>query len=712
MATRFWKQIRQNYTVEKRKKRLGFYEKPDEILSNLENFSIKENTLDIKGWIFPAIGKLEEVCIQFSDKINHCRYEIQYGMRRLDVASVFENKNGENSGFSFQCDCQSGTYDIEVFLCFWWNGTPYGWKLGVIPGKGEQKTGEPVCFDVQNRTEFVLDVFEENIQSIHIEKSIPKYRNIHVIVRINEDCSEATKLEKFFRADYRVKSVTLWRENEVSEEDIVKILQRKAFVLLVDEKLEIPQGLLDRLLYSYEKYADLYRIGMISAMVLDKKEKTIMDTTGKYGKYSCGIQENSGEDRCVLFGPHKLKRERSKTIAQYKDCLKRHGYQAVITELAFVYGTCPDSKIFMNQYLYIHRYKQEREKLCALAICHEIGGGAQKFIEEKKKNWISEGNISVFIFFRILEGTYRIVIEEKKNSITFTVQNWDRISLLFEIFHIQKIWVNELVTYLYTYEKLNSLIEWKKKFESELIFYFHDYYAFCPRFTLMNMEDRYCGLPPVAECQMCAESVLRNLGEGYGSIISWREKWKLFLVETDAVIVFSENTRELIEQVWGKMDNISLQPHAVGYLRKVKPHSNMDSILRIGVLGTLNRHKGSGIIGEMCGLIELQKLPIEITIIGTCKELSGNAILKITGSYEREHLPEIIEDRKIDVIFIPSIWPETFSYTSQEAIEMGMPVAVFDLGAPPERVKKYEKGLVIDKIDAAYALEKIRGMVI
>ena len=90
-------------------------------------------------------------------------------------------------------------------------------------------------------------------------------------------------------------------------------------------------------------------------------------------------------------------------------------------------------------------------------------------------------------------------------------------------------------------------------------------------------------------------------------------------------------------------------------------------------------------------------------------------VLTFAGNGEptaHPHFPEIIEDRKIDVIFIPSIWPETFSYTSQEAIEMGMPVAVFDLGAPPERVKKYEKGLVIDKIDAAYALEKIRGMVI
>ena len=40
---------------------------------------------------------------------------------------------------------------------------------------------------------------------------------------------------------------------------------------------------------------------------------------------------------------------------------------------------------------------------------------------------------------------------------------------------------------------------------------------------------------------------------------------------------------------------------------------------------------------------------------------------------------------------------------------MGMPVAVFDLGAPAERVKKYSKGLIIVKIDAEYALRKILG---
>ena len=72
-------------------------------------------------------------------------------------------------------------------------------------------------------------------------------------------------------------------------------------------------------------------------------------------------------------------------------------------------------------------------------------------------------------------------------------------------------------------------------------------------------------------------------------------------------------------------------------------------------------------------------------------------------------MPDIIEAEKIDLIFIPSVWPETFSYTAQEAIEMGMPVAVFDLWAPAERVKKYSKGLIIEKIDAEYALRKILG---
>jgi hypothetical protein len=40
-------------------------------------------------------------------------------------------------------------------------------------------------------------------------------------------------------------------------------------------------------------------------------------------------------------------------------------------------------------------------------------------------------------------------------------------------------------------------------------------------------------------------------------------------------------------------------------------------------------------------------------------------------------------------------------------MKTGLPVAAFNLGAPPERIAKYEKGLIIDQIDARVALDAI-----
>ena len=79
-----------------------------------------------------------------------------------------------------------------------------------------------------------------------------------------------------------------------------------------------------------------------------------------------------------------------------------------------------------------------------------------------------------------------------------------------------------------------------------------------------------------------------------------------------------------------------------------------------------------------------------------------------TGRYNVDDLPSIVKNYDIDLFFIPSIWPETFSYTTEEAIQMGMPVVTFDLGAPATRVREYSRGMVLntDK-DPNHILEKI-----
>jgi hypothetical protein len=59
------------------------------------------------------------------------------------------------------------------------------------------------------------------------------------------------------------------------------------------------------------------------------------------------------------------------------------------------------------------------------------------------------------------------------------------------------------------------------------------------------------------------------------------------------------------------------------------------------------------------------------------------------------------------MIFIPSICPETFSYTTQEAINMEINVACFDLGAPAERLKNYSKSLIMNSFEPQYICEQI-----
>jgi glycosyltransferase involved in cell wall biosynthesis len=97
---------------------------------------------------------------------------------------------------------------------------------------------------------------------------------------------------------------------------------------------------------------------------------------------------------------------------------------------------------------------------------------------------------------------------------------------------------------------------------------------------------------------------------------------------------------------------------------------------------------------------------IKVKIIGN-SEIKKFKNIQILGRYDIKNLPNIIEENNIDIIFIPSIWPETYSYTTTESIEMGLFVAAFNIGAPPERLKNYEKGIIISKIDAKCALNEI-----
>jgi glycosyltransferase involved in cell wall biosynthesis len=179
----------------------------------------------------------------------------------------------------------------------------------------------------------------------------------------------------------------------------------------------------------------------------------------------------------------------------------------------------------------------------------------------------------------------------------------------------------------------------------------------------------------------------------------------------DCINVFSQFTKETLGKVFNNeriTSKIMVSTIPVDYLRPVRINHTVGRI-NIAVIGLISYHKGGHILNEMARMIDTDSLyhGIRISVFGSLKAEYRHKNIIEKGEYKRENLPELMENNCIDIILIPSIWGETFSRTTQEAINMNIPVAVFNIGAPPERVSVYAKGIVIDDISAQAALDAI-----
>ena len=68
---------------------------------------------------------------------------------------------------------------------------------------------------------------------------------------------------------------------------------------------------------------------------------------------------------------------------------------------------------------------------------------------------------------------------------------------------------------------------------------------------------------------------------------------------------------------------------------------------------------------------------------------------------------DLVEENEINMILIPSIWPETFSYVCHEVMALELPVACFDVGAQAEVVDKYRKGRILKSKEASCVLREL-----
>lgn len=341
---------------------------------------------------------------------------------------------------------------------------------------------------------------------------------------------------------------------------------------------------------------------------------------------------------------------------------------------------------------------------------HNVGGGANFYSSQRVQEVVAQGMGVLRVYYDLSELAFRVEKIDGAGRLGILMSGLDPLLRMADWITVESLFINNLYTHEDPLHAIETILGMKKRAGARLTVALHDYYGICPEFNLLDVHRKYCGVPDPRSCRNCLSD---NRSEVLRSVVSddieaWRMSWGRLFREADEVLGFSEASLSIFRKVYPEVDEakILLQPHSVDYLPGRRPRITKTEQLHIGIIGTIHENKGSALVVAMAEHIARYKLPVRITVVGELV-VPGKAldrlrpVLNWTGQYEQARLPELIEEHGINVCFLPSMWPETFSYVTSEIMALGAPLAVYPIGAPPERVAQYEKGRIIEGIGDA-----------
>ena len=159
----------------------------------------------------------------------------------------------------------------------------------------------------------------------------------------------------------------------------------------------------------------------------------------------------------------------------------------------------------------------------------------------------------------------------------------------------------------------------------------HDFFSVCPTINLLNDQEEYCYLPNCKVCDECLKKSTRVQSLEYGTMEKWRLEWGTFLHSCNEVVCFSEDSKNIMQKVFGELDNLIIIPHQVEYMPVINKKYKTTSSLNVGLLGNLTKHKGRTIVKQMVQIIEKKGLNIRIVLIGSSSKKINSKVFKETG---------------------------------------------------------------------------------
>jgi len=323
----------------------------------------------------------------------------------------------------------------------------------------------------------------------------------------------------------------------------------------------------------------------------------------------------------------------------------------------------------------------QSQRPCVLMLNHQRGGGTEQHCRELAETF---PEIDWLILRPDTNGYVVLSRDVAKGGLTLryhATEDWSALVAMLRYLGVQRLHWHHWLGFDARIRTLASTLNVPQ--DATL----HDFYSVCPQISMTTEQGRYCGELGLEQCKACLVS---QPVAGADSIEQWRLEAGEWLASCERVIAPSADTAQRVQRyfpelavaVAGHPDQLQQQyPTPAPLLVDGKRP------LRIAVLGALSPMKGADVLEEVACEAAKQDAPLTFSLFGYgYRALKTSKNLCVTGPFEQQQLHRMLEEWQPDVVWFPSLCPETYSYTLSTCLTLGLPVVAPALGAFSERL--------------------------
>lgn len=202
-------------------------------------------------------------------------------------------------------------------------------------------------------------------------------------------------------------------------------------------------------------------------------------------------------------------------------------------------------------------------------------------------------------------------------------------------------------------------------------------------------------------------------------LASEADEWRAAFDGVDVFCASSEGLADSLRAGGVRVDRVVPCGIDASALRASRDERDAHAPLRCGVLGGLRPHKGAHVAlaaftrmvddagSRDCGATLLLAGEAEGLESGSLRARAADVGATVAGAFTPDALPALLAT--LDVVLVPSIWPENAPFVIREAFAAGVPVVASRIGAVPESLEAGGGVLVRpnDADDLARALREL-----